>query len=62
MMELGLRQAQLGLAVVRLDLRAGIALCRGYDVLVPWYPQTGHVEHELLHLTGHAGIYAAVMV
>ena len=51
MIELGLRQAQLGLEMVRLDLRAGTALCRG--CAVPRYPQTGHVDHELLHLTGH---------
>ena len=47
-----LRQDQLGLEVVRLDLRAGIALCRGCALPVPLYPQTGHFEHELLHLTG----------
>ena len=51
-----LRQDQLGLEVVRLDLRAGIALCRGCAVPVPWYPQTGHVEHELLHLTGQVAL------
>ena len=48
-----LRQDQLGLEVVRLDLRAGIALCRGCALPVPWYPQTGH---ELLHLTGQVAL------
>ena len=52
MAELGLKQAQLGLEMVRLDLRAGTELCRG--CAVPRYPQTGHVHHELLHLAGHA--------
>ena len=56
MAELGLKQAQLGLEMVRLDLRAGTELCRGCAVLVPWYPQTGHVEHELLHMTLHVAL------
>ena len=50
----GVKTGPAGLEVVGLGLRAGIALCRGCAVLVPWYPQTGHVHHELLHLAGHA--------
>ena len=52
----GVKTGPAGLEVVGLGLRAGIALCRGCAVLVPWYPQTGHVEHELLHMTLHVAL------
>ena len=52
----GVKTGPAGLEVVGLGLRAGIALCRGCAVLVPWYPQTGHVEHELLHMTVHVAL------